>query len=90
MQAFKRSPARTATLTAVDEVSGGESPLCLDQFLKLTGIAGTGGQAKLLIQGGEVKVNGELETRRRKKLSVEDIVEVGGETLRVGDFLTSS
>ena len=58
-------------------------PLRLDQFLKLAGITGTGGQAKLLIQAGEVKVNGELETRRRRKLAPGDIVEVGGDEFAV-------
>jgi len=51
----------------------------LDQFLKLAGIAGTGGQAKLLIQAGEVNVNGEVETRRRRKLRAGDRVETRGE-----------
>jgi ribosome-associated protein len=53
-------------------------PLCLDQFLKLTSIAESGGQAKVMIQSGEVKVNGEIETRRRRKLVATDVVEVGG------------
>ena len=57
--------------------------ICLDQFLKLQGIADTGGQAKLMIQGGEVKVNGEIETRRRRKLVSGDIVEIAGTALRV-------
>lgn len=51
--------------------------ICLDQFLKLKGIVGTGGQAKYMIQGGEVKVNGELETRRRRKLVFGDSVSIG-------------
>lgn len=50
----------------------------LDQFLKWVGIADTGGMAKLLIQNGEVRVNGNLETRRGKKLSDGDLVEVPG------------
>lgn len=57
--------------------------LRLDQFLKVQAIAETGGQAKLLIQGGEVKVNGEIETRRRRKLNAGDIVEVGGQPRKV-------
>lgn len=57
--------------------------ICLDQFLKLQSIADTGGQAKLMIQGGEVKVNGEVETRRRRKLVSGDIVEVAGSQLQV-------
>ncbi|KKJ00009.1 RNA-binding S4 domain-containing protein [Prochlorothrix hollandica] len=47
----------------------------LDQFLKLTGIAATGGQAKILIQGGYVQVNDEIETRRGRKLRTGDRVE---------------
>ncbi|MGL4424683.1 MAG: S4 domain-containing protein YaaA [Cetobacterium sp.] len=40
----------------------------LDQFLKFTGELETGGQAKELILDGQVKVNGEIEERRGKKL----------------------
>ena len=57
--------------------------LRLDQFLKLCGIAETGGQAKLLIQGGEVVVNGEVETRRRRKLASGDVVQFDGNNYRV-------
>jgi len=55
----------------------------LDDFLKLSGLVETGGEAKLLIQGGEVRVNGEVETRRRKRLEIGDVVELQGETLVV-------
>ncbi len=55
----------------------------LDQFLKLSGCAETGGEAKLLIQAGEVTVNGELETRRRKKLVPGDRVICRGEEVVV-------
>jgi len=48
----------------------------LDQFLKLTGLVSTGGQAKALIQGGEVKLNGVIETRRKKKIKEGDVVEL--------------
>ena len=65
-----------------------EKPLCLDQFLKLTGIAGTGGQAKMMIQGGEISVNGEVETRRRRKLAAGDVVEAGGRTYSPDEFLS--
>lgn len=53
------------------------SEIRLDQFLKLQGLVGTGGQAKLLIQDGQVLVNGEVETRRRRKLHEGDLVELG-------------
>ena len=49
-------------------------PIRLDQFLKHVGIAQTGGHAKILIQGGEIMVNGACETRRGKKLQEGDIV----------------
>ena len=54
-------------------------PLRLDHFLKTMGVSETGGQAKLKIQNGEVKVNGEVETRRRRKLVLTDVVEVNGQ-----------
>ena len=40
----------------------------LDNLLKIAGVCETGGQAKLLIQGGEVCVNGEICTMRGKKM----------------------
>ena len=55
----------------------------LDDFIKIIGIVGTGGQAKQLIQAGEVLLNGEIETRRRKKLFAGDVIEVLGETYAV-------
>ncbi len=55
----------------------------LDQFLKHQHIVGTGGQAKLLIQDGEVIVNGKVETRRGRKLVTGDEVEVMGNRFRV-------
>jgi ribosome-associated protein len=68
-----------------DEAVPSSRTLCLDQFLKLNAIAETGGHAKVMIQGGAVKVNGEIETRRRRKLAAEDVVEVGGEKWLVKD-----
>ncbi|MDJ0674853.1 MAG: RNA-binding S4 domain-containing protein [Calothrix sp. MO_167.B42] len=55
----------------------------LNQFLKLMGIVPTGGQAKLMIQGGEVQVNGMLETRRGRRLLPGDKVTVEGKTFEV-------
>lgn len=55
----------------------------LDQFLKFVGVASTGGEAKLMIQDGDVKVNGETETRRGRKLVTGDSVMVQGGTYRV-------
>ena len=55
----------------------------LDDYLKHWGLVGTGGEAKLSIQSGEVSVNGEVETRRRKQLAVGDVIEFRGERLVV-------
>jgi ribosome-associated protein len=60
-----------------------EPTIQLDQFLKLNGLVGTGGQAKRVIQGGEVLLNGVVETRRKKKLKAGDKVVFAGETLIV-------
>lgn len=59
--------------------------LRLDHFLKLRNLTETGGQAKLLIQEGKVKVNGVVDTRRRRKLVPGDVVEVNGRQLTVRD-----
>lgn len=55
----------------------------LDQFLKWTGMAPTGGQAKILIQFGNVTVNGLVETRRGRKLVAGDRVTVANRTIVV-------
>lgn len=57
----------------------------LDQFLKFQGLAGTGGEAKLRIQRGDVQVNGETELRRGRQLQVGDRVLINGQELIVAD-----
>ncbi len=47
----------------------------LDSAMKLANLVVTGGHAKIVIQDGEVKVNGEICTMRGKKLNKGDIVE---------------
>lgn len=56
----------------------------LDSLLKLTGLVDTGGQAKVLIQNGEVFVGGEPCLMRGKKLRPGDIVAYGGKQFQVG------
>ena len=55
----------------------------LGELLKLAGVVGTGGEAKLLLASEEVRVNGEPESRRGRQLHAGGEVLVGGETLRV-------
>jgi ribosome-associated protein len=61
-----------------------EPTITLGQALKASDLVGSGGEAKVLVQAGEVLVNGEVETRRGRKLVPGDVVEVGDERLEVG------
>ena len=58
-------------------------PIRLDAFLKLSGLAQTGGHAKLLIQDGVVTVDGAVETRRGRKLRGGESIEVDGQEITV-------
>ena len=51
--------------------------ITLDALLKASGLASSGGEAKLLIQQGGVLVNGEVDLRRGRKLRAGDEVAVG-------------
>ena len=55
----------------------------LDAMLKFAGLVETGGEAKLLIQQGQVQVNGEVCTMRGKKMRPGDEAEIGGKIYRV-------
>lgn len=55
----------------------------LGQFLKLANLIESGSEAKEVIGDGLVRVNGEVETRRGRQLSVGDVVEIGGAGARV-------
>ena len=58
-------------------------PIALYKILKFEGLVTTGGEAKLLIADGQVTVNGEIETRRRKKIVNGDVIEFSGEKLQM-------
>ncbi len=58
-------------------------PITLGQFVKLAGLAATGGDAKRLVVSGLVRVNGEVDRRRGHKLASGDIVEVQGAAAQV-------
>jgi len=55
----------------------------LDSFLKLANLASSGGEAKMFIIDGMVRVNGETETRRGRKLFPGDRVEINGKVYTV-------
>ncbi|MCR5653439.1 MAG: RNA-binding S4 domain-containing protein [Ruminococcus sp.] len=55
----------------------------LQDLLKYSGLCQTGGHAKMIIQNGEVKVNGEVCTMRGKKMRTGDIAEYDNEQVEV-------
>ncbi|MDP2712339.1 MAG: RNA-binding S4 domain-containing protein [Solirubrobacteraceae bacterium] len=55
----------------------------LGQLVKLAGLADSGAEARELVQDDLVRVNGEPETRRGRQLHRGDLVETGGEAVRV-------
>jgi ribosome-associated protein len=60
-----------------------ELPITLGQFVKLAGLAETGGDAKSLVTSGLVRVNDEVEKRRGHRLAPGDVVEIGHQRARV-------
>ena len=70
-------------MQTIDFVLRGEY-ITLDALLKATGMASSGGAAKVLIAGAEVRVNGEVDTRRGRKCRAGDEVVVGAIRVRVG------
>jgi ribosome-associated protein len=60
----------------------------LGQFLKLANLVESGAEAKPLVQDGQVRVNGEVETRRGRQLVAGDVVTLGPQSARVADEAT--
>jgi len=65
------------------DVSISSEPIELYKLLKFENMVSSGGEAKHVIEAGLVRVNGQPETRKRKKIVPGDTVEFGGETIRV-------
>ncbi|WP_134116401.1 RNA-binding S4 domain-containing protein [Orenia marismortui] len=55
----------------------------LDQFLKWANLVSTGGEAKIVINAGKVKVNGEIENRRGRSLKADDIIEFNNKQYQI-------
>ena len=60
-----------------------EDYIKLGQALKAAHLVDSGGEAKAVIQDGLVRVNGEADTRRGKKLVAGDLVEYNGKTVKI-------
>ena len=61
----------------------GEEYIELIKLLKLLHIAESGGHAKIMVEDGEVMLNGEVEYRKRAKLRAGDVIEASGKKISV-------
>lgn len=66
-------------ISRVKKIFLSRQPVELFKILKFEGMASSGGEAKMLIDDGQVKVNGAAETRKRKQIVADDVIEFGGE-----------
>ncbi len=64
-------------------VSINKEPVELYKILKFEGMVPSGGVAKLAIESGDVRVNDEVETRKRKKIVAGDKIEFNGDVIRI-------
>ena len=67
----------------VPEVTIDDDMIRLGQFLKLAGLADDGGEAKAMIEDGEVSVNGRVDTRRGRQLHDGDVITCAGRSVRL-------
>lgn len=65
------------------EVEISKEPVELYKILKFESMVASGGQAKFVIGEGMVVVNGEIETRKRKKIVAGDVIEFGNEKILI-------
>ena len=76
---FEFNPEIHNAVTDMKEIILSKQPVELFKILRFEGMASTGGEAKLLIADGQVKVNGAKEIRKRKQIVADDVIEFGGE-----------
>ncbi len=60
-----------------------KEPVELYKILKFEGLVGTGGEAKMVIANGDVKLNQTIETQKRKKIVSGDIIEFNKQTFLI-------
>ena len=65
------------------KIEGEEPFILLQSLLKASGLCDTGGEAKNVIKDSQVKVDGEVETRRGKKITAGQVVTYNGKTVKV-------
>ena len=67
----------------MDQITIKDEFIKLGQVLKLAGLVESGLEAKIVIQDGQVKVNGEPDTRRGRKIVDGDVIFYNGQTVQV-------
>lgn len=70
---------------SITEVKLLSSPVALFKVLKFEGLASSGAEAKQLVAEGHVTVNGEIETRKARKLVAGDQIQLGEQILKLID-----
>ncbi len=60
----------------IEDINIDTEEIQLDQFLKWAGVLASGGEVKALLTEEKIKRNGEIETARRRKLHVGDVIEI--------------
>lgn len=70
-------------VAVVDEFQAKDGMIRLGQLLKASGLVATGGEAKMLLADEQVRVNGEVETRRGRQLRPGDVVTLASESVRL-------
>lgn len=65
------------------EVQINQEPVELYKILKFEGLVSSGGEAKMAVAQGQVLVNGNMESRKRKKIVAGDIIEFEGEKIQI-------
>src|SRR5918993_599789 len=78
-----KSLAATIAMSKVIEFQLSGEFIALDALLKTTGIATSGGEAKAMVAAGNVQVDGQLELRKRCKIRLGQVVNVGGSSMHL-------
>ena len=79
----KKGPERKKVIHLMKDFEITEEPIELYKILKFENMVTSGGEAKYIIAEGRVMVNGQVETRKRKKIFSGDVVEFDEEIIRV-------
>ena len=78
-----REDQPTGAASPMQEITIDREPVELYKILKFEGLVGSGGEAKAAIANGLVKLNGSVETRKRKKVSGDDTLQFGEQQFKV-------